>query len=106
MPRGTAHAGCSRGKARADMDMMTWLFDTAPHVALRFVHVSSSEWSMCRTLVCPRVTLRFVHVLTWLDATLAIYMDDDVVACVYNDVAAYIDDDMADDVSLRNFFPK
>jgi hypothetical protein len=79
------------------MDMMTWLFDTAPRVALQFVHVSSSECSTCRTLVCPRVTLRFVHVLTWLDATLAIYMDDDV--------AAYVYDDMADDVSLRNFFP-
>jgi hypothetical protein len=87
------------------MDMMTWLFNTAPCVALRFVHVSSFEWFTCHTLVCPRVTLRFVHVLTWLDATLAIYMDDDVAAYVYNDVAAYIDDDMADDVSLRNFFP-
>jgi hypothetical protein len=41
---------------------MTWLFDTAPRVALRFVHVSSSEWSTCCTLVCPRVALRFVHV--------------------------------------------
>jgi hypothetical protein len=39
MPRGTSHAGCWRGKARADMDMMTWLFNTAPRVALRFVHV-------------------------------------------------------------------
>jgi hypothetical protein len=87
------------------MDMMTWLFDTAPRVALRFVHVSSSEWSTCRTQVRPRVAVRFVHVLTWLDATLAIYMDDDVAAYVYNDVAAYMDDDMADDVSLRNFFP-
>jgi hypothetical protein len=28
-----------------------------------------------------------------------------VAAYVYNDVAAYIDDDMAVDVSLRNFFP-
>jgi hypothetical protein len=28
-----------------------------------------------------------------------------MAAYVYNDVAAYIDDDMADDVSLRNFFP-
>jgi hypothetical protein len=87
------------------MDMMTWLFDTTPRVELRFVHVSSSEWSTCRTLVCPRVALRFVHVLTWLDATLAIYMDDDVAAYVYNDVAAYIDDDMVVDVSLHNFFP-
>jgi hypothetical protein len=55
MPRGTAHAGYWRGKARADMDMMTWLFDTAPCVALWFVHVSSSEWSTCRAAVCPRV---------------------------------------------------
>jgi hypothetical protein len=62
IPRGTAHAGCWRGKARADMDMMTWLFDTAPRVVLRFVHVSSSEWSTCRTQVCPRVALRFVDV--------------------------------------------
>jgi hypothetical protein len=61
MPRGTAHAGYWRGKAHADMDMMTWLFDTAPRVALGFVHVSSSEWSTCRTQVCPRVALRFVH---------------------------------------------
>jgi hypothetical protein len=30
-------------------------------------------------------------------------MDDDVAAYVYNDVATYIDDDMAVDVSLRNF---
>jgi hypothetical protein len=59
----------------------------------------------CRALNGPRVALRFVHVLTWLDATLAIYMDDDVAAYMYNDVAAYIDDDMAVDVSLRNFFP-
>jgi hypothetical protein len=44
------------------MDIMRWLFDTTPCVALRFVHVSSSEWSTCRTQVCPRVALRFVHV--------------------------------------------
>jgi hypothetical protein len=62
MPRGTAHGGCWRGKARADMDMMTWLFDTAPRVALWFVHVSSSEWSTCRALVAPRFALWLVHV--------------------------------------------
>jgi hypothetical protein len=62
MPRGTANAGCWRGKAHADMDMMTWLFDTAPCVVLRFVHVSSSKWSTCRTQVCPCVALQFVHV--------------------------------------------
>jgi hypothetical protein len=57
--------------------MMTWLFDTAPRVALWFVHVSSSKWSTCRTqfvhvshsglstcraLVAPRFALWFVHV--------------------------------------------
>jgi hypothetical protein len=33
------------------MDMMMWLFDTAPRVALLFVHVSRSEWSTYRTHV-------------------------------------------------------
>jgi hypothetical protein len=86
MPRGTAHAGYCRGKARADMDMMTWLFDTAPRVALRFVHVSSSEWSTCRTQVCPRVALRFVHVSRSEWSTCRTHVADDDVSHVAAEV--------------------
>jgi hypothetical protein len=86
MPRGTARAGCCRGKARADMDMMTWLFDTTPRVALWFVHVSSSEWSTCRTQVCPRVALQFVHVSRSEWSTCCTHVADDDVSHVATEV--------------------